>query len=160
LVRAARRRKLGLRGQTRAIAIGLMAMQAAACSVPVTIPLGPMAAAGDDDIVTGSIAPAADDVEETGISERIGAKAWAALKHAVASAAETGEDGQTFSWKSGDAAVEGTVTAINAFFDENGVVCRDLAITAIAYQRSERFAAEACRNDDGGWRVRPADPGR
>ena len=135
-------------------------MQAAACSVPVTIPLGPMAVADGDDIITASTSQTADDIEETGISERIGIKAWAALKHAVVSAAERGEDGQTFSWKSGDAAVEGTVTAINAFFDEDGAVCRDLAITAIAYQRSERFAAEACRSDDGGWRVKPADPGR
>lgn len=128
----------------------------AACSLPVTIPLGPMAGSDDPEFVTGSTDAAVETVEEQGMVERLGAQAWAAVRGALVSAAERGEDGQAFSWKSDNAGVEGTVTTVNAFFDESGAVCRRLAITAIAYSRTENLLAEACRKDGGGWNVRPS----
>lgn len=153
--------RAGLRtGGPRVAAIGAIACLCAACSLPISIPLGPLAAVSDPDIVTGSIAETDAPVEDEGISEQIGANAWAALRNVLASAAERGEDGQAFSWKSDNAEVEGTVTAVNAFFDENGVVCRRMAITASAYQRTDIFAADACRRDAGGWNVRPVSDGR
>lgn len=150
----------------RTLAVAAIAGLGASCSLPVSIPLGPMAAIGQPDGATGSVPgttetaetiEAAEPVDEEGIVERVGALAWAALSNALVSAAEQGEDGQPFSWKADNAGVEGTVTAINAFFDENGVVCRRMAITANAFQRTESFATEACRKDNGSWAVRPAD---
>jgi surface antigen len=126
------------------------------CAFPISVPLSPTAA------ISGSVADTGlvdAEIVDAGVADRLGTNAWAALKLALASAAERGEDGQTFAWKSqgsGDEwSMEGTVTAVDAFFDEGGAVCRRLAITAIAYQRTDVFSAEACRRDGGGWNVQP-----
>jgi hypothetical protein len=135
-------------------------MLAGACSLPISVPMPSLNAASDPVEITGSISA---DVVDTGVAERVGSKAWASLKSALVSAAERGEDGETFAWKSpgetGDQHMEGTVTAVDAFFDEGGAVCRRLDITAVAYNARDAFRAEACRRDGGGWKVRPL-PGR
>ncbi|MEJ8571641.1 RT0821/Lpp0805 family surface protein [Microbaculum marinum] len=134
------------------------AMLTAACSLPVTIPLGPMN--GEPELITGSIDIPEETVEEQGIADRVGTQAWAALRGALVSAAERGEDGQAFSWKTDNAGVEGTVTTVDAFFDADGAVCRRLAITAVAYARADSFVADACRRDGGGWNVKPSEQTR
>jgi len=127
------------------------------CSLPISMPLASKGSLDEPELITGSIPT---EVNDTGVAERIGASAWAALKSALVSAAEIGQDGETFAWKSAgsgdDLPVEGTVTTVNAFFDEDGAVCRRLAITAVAYTRTDTFVADACRKDGGGWNVRPS----
>ncbi len=111
--------------------------------------------------ITGSVPT---EVIDDGVAERLGTRAWAALKAALVSAAENGEDGEAFAWKSpataGERHMEGTVTAVDAFFDDDGAVCRRLAITAIAYAREQALAAEACQRNGGGWNVKPIVDGR
>ncbi len=125
--------------------------------MPISMPLPSIAAADEPVLVTGSVST---DVVDTVAAERVGSNGWAALKSALVSAAEIGQDGQTFAWKSpaslDDSGMEGTVTAIDAFFDKDGAVCRRLAITAIAYTRTDSFIANACRKDGGGWNVGPS----
>ncbi len=127
-----------------------------ACSLPVSLPMPSIAGAAEPVEVTGTVST---EVDDEGFAESVGSRAWAALKAALVSAAEHGEDGETFAWKDpesvGGRYSEGTVTAVDAFFDETGAVCRRLAITATAYQREDAFAAEACRRDGGGWTVKP-----
>jgi 17 kDa outer membrane surface antigen len=152
-------------GVVGAVVSGLLLFAAGGCSLPISIPLGPMGDSSSDTLITGSIGPRVDaiDVDEEGVSERIGTGAWVALKRAVAAASETADDGQTFAWSSNEPGsphpTQGTVTAIDAFFAEDGAVCRRLAITATAYLRSDTFIADACRRSDGGWNVRPVEGG-
>ncbi len=143
----------------RIAAAAILALAAAGCALPVSIPLGPIAgltggaASDDDEIVTGSVGPA---VEDGGISERVGQGAWPSLRAAVARAVERGEDGQTFPWKSEREELAGTVTPVTAYFGETGAVCRRLAITAArTSDLSDVFHAEACRLESGRWSVGP-----
>lgn len=140
----------------RTIAVFAAGIALCACSFPVTVPLGPVAENGDAEIITGSIGTGDNDVEEQGMVDRLGAQTWAALRGAVVSAAEYGEDGQAFGWRDDRDGIEGTVTAVDAFFDEDGVVCRRMAITAIAYSNENSLIADACQKADGGWSVRPS----
>ncbi len=139
-------------------AVLIVAGLAAGCSMPISMPLASIAAADKPVLVTGSVST---EVVDTGVAERVGSVGWAALKSALVSAAELDQDGQAFAWKSPagtqDSGMEGTVTAIDAFFDEGGAICRRLAITAVAYARTDSFVAEACRTDGGGWNVSPSD---
>lgn len=127
--------------------------------MPISMPLPSISAADEPVLVTGSVSA---EVVDTGVADRVGSDVWTALKSALVSAAELGQDGQTFAWKSPENPENsGTVTAVDAFFDEDGAVCRRLAITAVAYARTDSFVADACRSDSGGWNVRPsAKPAR
>lgn len=140
------------RRRVAAVAGALLGLGAAGCSFPISIPLGSLTGGADEPIVTGSTSV---DVVDNGVSERVGGDAWAALRAALVTAAESVEDGRTYAWRSETSRVAGTVTAVDAFFDDVGVVCRRLAITATAYQRTDSFAANACRNDSG-WTVTPS----
>jgi len=129
---------------------------AGACSLPVEIPMASMTAQNEPELITGSVS---EKVVDNGVANRVGSVAWESLRVALVSAAERGDDGETFAWKSpgrgNDRSMEGTVTAVDAFFDPGGAVCRRLSITATADQRQDAFWAEACRRDGGGWIVRP-----
>lgn len=139
----------------RAAATVLACCVISACSLPISVPLSPLAGPAAP---AGTTQTASTEVVDSGVAERIGAKAWVALSSALVSAVERGEDGQAFTWKSAgptdEWSTEGTVTALDAFFDEDGDVCRRLAITAVAYRRTDAFSAEACRREGGGWDVR------
>lgn len=125
------------------------------------LPLASLTESSEPLEITGSVPT---EVVDDGVEERVGTRAWAALKAALVSAAENGEDGEAFAWKSPAAGeelqMEGTVTAVDAFFDDDGAVCRRLAITAIAYAREQAIAAKACQRDGGGWNVKPIGDGR
>jgi surface antigen len=126
-----------------------------ACSLPVEIPMASLKAKVEPVMVTGSVD---EVVVDNGVGARVGSVAWESLRPALVSAAEHGQDGEAFAWTSAgggaEQSVQGTVTAIDAFFDEGGAVCRRLSITAAAYQRQDAFSAQACRRDGGGWTVK------
>lgn len=127
------------------------------CSIPISIPLGPMTAAPDETVDTAGAAPAA--IVDEGVAARIGEDAWEALRPAVAAAIAAPDTGHAMAWRSATASVSGTVTVIETVFRDAGTPCRGLAITANADHRTDSFDARACR-DGQTWTVAPVDAAR
>jgi surface antigen len=153
-------RQDGLTRWLRCVAMAvapLMAIAAGGCAFPVSLPLAQFAGlsgAQDETITTGSLGPR---IEEEGLSERLGAAEWAALRPAIARAVDAGEDGESFAWR-GPTGGAGTVVPIAAYFGDTGEVCRRLAITAPKRELVDVILAEACRAEDAYWRVTAVGP--
>lgn len=151
------RRQDGLTRWLAAAARGsatLLLLVLAGCAFPVSLPMASLAGLSgtqDEPIVTGS---SGARVEEEGLSERLGAAQWAALRPAIARAVEASEDGESFVWRNASGGT-GTVVPISAYLGAAGEVCRRLAITASEPEVVDVIMAEACREEDRRWRVIP-----
>lgn len=132
----------------------LLAASAGGCSIPISIPLGPMTAASEEPVTTGVEEEGA--IVDNGVAERVGEEAWAALRPAVVAAIATPGTGHAMAWRSETAPVSGTVTVIEAIFDDGVTACRGLAITAKAERRTDNFGARACRAGPA-WTLTPVD---
>lgn len=125
------------------VLLALLAGAGAGCSIPISIPLGPMTASLDEPAVTAGVEE--DTILDNGVAERVGDEAWAALRPVVVAAITSPDTGHALAWRSQSAPVSGTVTVIEALFDDAGAACRGLAITATAERRTDAFGARACR---------------
>lgn len=136
------------------VLLALLAASAGGCSIPISIPLGPMTASPEEPAVTAN--PEEETILDNGVADRVGDEAWAALRPAVVAAIASPGTGHAMAWRSETAPVSGTVTVIEAIFDDGVTACRGLAITATADRHTDSFGARACRAGPA-WTLTPVD---
>ncbi|TCT09284.1 hypothetical protein EDC22_107131 [Tepidamorphus gemmatus] len=150
------RSRLPLTSRRRAacLLLAAIALAGGGCSIPISIPLGPLMVAPDETVDTASLQTAA--IVDEGVAARLGEEAWEALRPAVAAAIAAPGPGHALAWRSATAPVSGTVTVIEMVFRTAGSPCRGLAITARADHRTDSFDARVCRSGQA-WTVTPLD---